>query len=428
MNKSIRYSIAILWLCIMAPVLEGFAQASPEKTATGVSIINRSINYERLKKIDSMVNHHIKEGWANGVVTMIMKDGQVVQHKAYGYADLENKKPMAYNSLFRLMSQTKAITSIGMMMLYEEGKFQLEQPISDFIPEFKKPVILDQYNPKDSSYTTKPAKREINFVDLFTHTSGLSYPDIGENKMKAIYAKAGIPSGLGSIHASLEDKMKALGKLPLLHNPGEQHTYGINTDLLGYLIEKISGSTLEAFLTSRLFKPLGMNDTYFNVPQSKADRLTAVYTEDASKKVVRWGSAFRNIDPNYPIIPTTYFSGGAGLTSTAKDYGLFLQMILNKGTYNGHQFLSPRTVEMILTNQTDPPVTFSHGIAFEITSKEKARRQPLSEGSFSWGGYLGTNYWADPKYNLVCLFMIQQTPNSHPMPKKFQQLVYQSLK
>jgi CubicO group peptidase (beta-lactamase class C family) len=329
------------------------------------------------------------------------------------------------------MSQTKAITSVGIMILFEQGKFFLDEPVSDFIPEFKHPVVLNAYNPADTTYTTVPAKREITFRDLLTHSSGIDYSGIGNSSMKAIYAKANIPSGLGNINAELGDKMKALGKLPLSHQPGEKFTYGLNTDLLGYLIEIMSGMSLEEYLTKKIFQPLGMKDTYFNVPSDKADRLATVYTEDSLNHIIRWSKTFRSIDPDYPVMQKHYYSGGAGLTSTAFDYAVFMQMLLNKGRYNGVQILSPRTVEMMITEQLDFLINAknSFGLGFEITSSKTAKYEPRNEGSFGWGGYYGTVYWADPKANLVCLYMIQHTPNSHwELEKKFEQLVYQCLK
>ena len=423
MKKNVRILSFAFFLC---NVIVGFSQTiniSPHRI--------ESIDYNRLARIDTLFNTYIQNGWIKGAVTIIVKDNQLVQNKGYGYADEESKMMMKSNSMFRIMSQTKAITSVGIMMLFEQGKFYLDEPVSDFIPEFKHPVVLNTYNPADTTYTTVPANREITFRDLLTHSSGIDYPEIGSDNMKAIYAKGRIPGGLGNIAATLGDKMKALGKLPLAHQPGEKFTYGLNTDLLGYLIEVMSDMSLEEYLAKKIFQPLGMRDTYFNVPSDKADRLAAVYTEDSPNHIIRWSKTFRNINPDYPLMQKHYFSGGAGLTSTAFDYAVFLQMLLNKGRYNWIQILSPRTVEMMTTEQLDFLINGkdSFGLGFEITSVKTARYEPRNEGSFGWGGYYGTVYWADPKANLVCLYMIQHTPNSHwELEKKFEELVYQSLK
>jgi len=266
---------------------------------------------------------------------------------------------------------------------------------------------------------------------LLTHTSGIDYADIGTKNMKAIYAKSGIPSGLGYFDADLLTQMKKLGKLPLAFQPGERFQYGLNTDLLGCLIEIISGQTLDEFFRKNIFEPLGMTDSYFNVPAAKADRLAAVYTEDSLHHIIPWSHDFRNIDPDYPKMTKHYFSGGAGLSATAFDYAIFLQMLLNGGLYNGKRILSPRSVEMITSNQLDFRYngTNDFGLGFDIVSDKGANLGPKNKGSFSWGGYYGTTYWADPKAKLVCLIMTQQTPNSHgDLSNKFAALVYSSLK
>jgi CubicO group peptidase (beta-lactamase class C family) len=392
---------------------------------------NTHVDYEKLAKIDGLINDYINKNWLTGVVTIIIKDNQLVQYKGFGYADVATKKPMKNDAIFRIMSQTKAITSIGIMILYEQGKLLLDQPISDFIPEFKNPVILDKFNEKDSSYSTVPAKGEITFRQLLTHTSGLDYTDIGSSKVAAIYAKQHIPSGLGYFNDDLLGKMKALAKLPLSFEPGEKWQYGLNTDLLGCLIEVISGMNLEDFFRKNIFEPLGMKDTYFNVPASKASRLATVYTEDPTGKIIPWSQTFRNIDPDYPIMKKNYFSGGAGLSSTAFDYAIFLQMLLNGGKYNGHQILSKRTVEMITSGQLKDGLfgDDNMGLGFSITSERSAAKEPRNAGSFAWGGYYGTTYWADPKAKLVCLFLTQQNPNNHgDVEPKFEAMLYSSFK
>lgn len=216
-----------------------------------------AINYDRLQRIDTLVNDYINKNWLKGAVTLVVKDNQLVQYKGYGYSDEETKKPLQKDAIFRIMSQTKAITSVGIMILYEQGKLLLDEPIADFIPEFRDPVVIDKYSAGDTSYTTVPAKRNITFRDLLTHTSGLGYADIGTPTANAVYAKAVIPSGLGYFNESLLNKMKALAKLPLMFQPGEQFQYGLNTDLLGCLIEVISGTNLEDFF-AKIFLSLSV--------------------------------------------------------------------------------------------------------------------------------------------------------------------------
>lgn len=406
-------------------------QTAITQTLSPIVVKHSGIHYERLAQIDTILKQYEDKSWLVGAVVIIVKDNQVAYYKGSGYLNLSTKKPMQADAIFRIMSQTKAITSLGIMQLFEQGKLGLDQNISDFIPEFKNPKLIKSFNRLDSSFTTIPAKREITFRDLLTHTSGIDYPAIGTDTMQAIYAKNNIPSGLGYFNESLLSKMKALGALPLIHNPGERFTYGLNTDLLGCLIEIISGESLETYCRKNIFEPLGMKDSYFNVPATKAARLATVYTEDNNQKIIEWSPTFRNIDPKYPLIPKSYFSGGAGLSSTAFDYSIFLQMLLNKGSYNGKQILGRHTVELMLSPQLADNFlgddNFSLG--FALTSKKSANLKMQNEGSFGWGGYYGTVYWADPKEKMICLIMTQQNPNSHyDYVDKITNIIYGSLK
>lgn len=390
-----------------------------------------SVDYKRLANIDTLINGYISRDWVKGVVTIVVKDGQVVQNKAYGYSDAETKKPMQPNSIFRIASQTKAIVSAGILILYDEGKLSLYDPVSKYIPEFAHETVLDSFHMSDTTYTTVPAKRDITIKDLLTHTSGIDYPGIGSDKMKAIYAKANIPSGLGVFDKSLVETMKALAKLPLAFQPGEQWRYGLSIDVLGAVIEVISGESLEDFLRKNIFEPLNMKDTWFNLPADEFDRLTAVYTEDSLHNVVPWTVKNFDVDPDYPKIKKRYFSGGAGLSSTAFDYAVFLQMIMNGGTYNGKTILSKRITEMMLHPQLDFLFNGKNnfGLGFEIVTDKGSADGSRNAGSFDWGGFFGTTYWADPKEHLICLIMTQQTPNSHyELSSIFEQLVYASLK
>ncbi len=401
------------------------------QTLSPTVVKNRNIHYDRLTQIDTILKEYVNKNWLAGAVVLVVKDNQVAYYKGHGYSDLSNKKPMPADAIFRIMSQTKAITSLGIMQLFEKGKLGLDQNISDFIPEFKNPKVIKSFNASDSSFTTTPAKREITFRDLLTHTSGIDYPAIGTDTMQAIYAKNNIPSGLGYFNESLLSKMKTLGGLPLIHNPGERFTYGLNSDLLGCLIEIISDESLETYCHNNIFGPLGMKDTYFNVPATKASRLANVYTEDNNQKIIEWSQSFRNLDPKYPLIAKTYFSGGAGLSSTALDYAIFLQMLLNGGSYNGKQILGRRTVELMLSPQL--PANFlgddNMCLGFSLTSQKSGNLNMRNEGSFAWGGYYGTIYWADPKEKMICLIMTQHTPNSHwDYSDKITNIIYGSLK
>ncbi len=391
---------------------------------------NPHIDSKKLVQIDALVNDYIAKHWINGATVLIAKNNQIVYHKALGYANLTSKKAMPENAIYRIMSQSKAITSLAVLQLFEQGKFDLDDPIGNFIPSFKNQKVVENVNLSDTTFTTVPAKRQVTIRDLLTHSSGIDYTDIGSRKMSAIYNKAEIPSGLGYFNASLLEKMTALGNLPLAHQPGEKFTYGLNSDILGCLVEIISGMSLETYCQKNIFDPLGMKDTYFNVPENKASRMPNVYTENEQHEVIDWAPTFRKINPNYPLMKKTYFSGGAGLSSTAYDYAIFLQMILNKGRYNGRQIISPRTAELMVSPQLNfrKPEEDNFSLGFSLTSEKKANLNLRNAGSFSWGGYYGTNYWADPRENLVVLIMTQQTPNSHSeLKNKIENIIYGSL-
>ncbi len=419
------FTTIILSACLL---LNFITDAQVIKTSAGDLA---SVDYKRLANIDTLVNGYVNRDWIKGAVTLVVKDNQVVQYKGYGYSDAATKKTMDANSIFRIASQTKAIVSTGILILYDEGKLSLNDPVSKYIPEFAHQNVLDSFHAADTTYTTVPAKREVTIEDLLTHTSGLDYPVIGSEKMKAIYAKSNIPSGLGIVNQNLLDVVKRLGKLPLVHQPGEKWTYGLSVDVLGCLIEVISGMNLEDFLRINIFEPLGMHDTWFNLPKDKFNRLASVYTEDSLHHIIPWTKTNFGVDPTYPDSTKHYFSGGAGLSSTALDYAIFLQMIMNGGTYNGKTILSKRTTEMMLHPQLDFLFNGKNnfGLGFEIVTDKGSADGSRNAGSFDWGGFFGTTYWADPKEHLICLIMTQQTPNSHgEFEPKFEQLVYASLK
>jgi CubicO group peptidase (beta-lactamase class C family) len=384
------------------------------------------VSADRLNRIDSMLIQSINDKWIAGAVGLIARDGKIIYNRSFGVSDLESKTPMQTDAIFRIASQTKAIVSIGLMMLFEEGKFLLDEPVSKYIPEFANPKVLDKFNEKDSTFTTVPAKREVTIRDLLTHTSGIDYAGIGSPKMQAIYIKAGIKGGFGSDKLTIGDDIRLLGKQPLVHQPGESWTYGLNVDVIGYLVEILSGEKLDQYLKKHVFEPLGMNDTYFYLPADKHARLVKVSTEDADHNAI----AMPQESVNYPLLKGTYFAGGAGLSSTTKDYAIFLQMLLNKGEFNGKRLLARRTVELITCNQIGELNLGrdKFGLGFEITTKEGQAVLGISEGSFAWGGYFGTTYWADPKERLVCLLFAQQFPLSHgEIGSKFKAMVYQAL-
>ncbi|GAA3987218.1 serine hydrolase domain-containing protein [Mucilaginibacter dorajii] len=417
----------ILFIAVAGKV---FAQGNTLQVGTPA---NEKFSPERLQRIDNMIEQNIDSGYVNGAVGFIARNGKIVYYKSFGAADLEQKKLMNNDAIFRIASQTKAITSTAVMMLFEEGKFLLDDPISKYIPAFAHPKVIDTYNPKDTTYTTTPAKREITIRDLLTHTSGIEYAQIGSDRMKAIYAKAGIQAGFVSDKILLSTVINKLGALPLVHQPGERWTYSMSIDVLGYLVERVSGKSLDQFLKERIFDPLGMKDTYFYIPAAKQSRLVVAYTPDKQGHLIKVNAAtMPGVNFDYPTVNGTYYAGGAGLSSTIKDYATFLQMMLNGGVYNGQRLLARHTVELMTTNQIGDLYINGDkdkfGLGFGITTEASSKKLGLSPGSFAWGGFYGTLYWADPKEHLVCLLFIQNWPLPHnAIQDKFRALVYQAL-
>lgn len=419
--------LVALFVCRLLPAQQ-LTPGSPE--SVGMST-------ERLARIDRVVQQFVDKEQVAGVIALVARKGKIVYHKSFGYDDLDAKTPLKKDAIVRIASQTKAITSAAVMMLYEEGHFLLDDPISKYLPAFANPTVLESFNAADTTYTARAAKREISIRDLLTHTSGIGYAVIGTKEANAIYAKNGIKVGIESSFDQLSESMDKLGKMALFHEPGTQFLYGLNTDVLGYLVEKVSGKTLSDFFSERIFALTGMKDSYFYLPESKHSRLAVLYTETQDKKTVkvaehgsplaRDGKALEN----YPRTKGSYYSGGGGLSSTALDYAAFLQMLLNGGAYNGKQLLSPTTVKLFTTNQLahlkEGKNNFSLG--FGITTAEQAARYPMSEGTFDWGGAFGTQYWVDPVEEIVGIILTQKQPSSWggELSGKFKAGVYQAV-
>ncbi|MEQ8415450.1 MAG: serine hydrolase [Imperialibacter sp.] len=382
----------------------------------------------RLARIDASLQDWVDKGWINGAVGLIARNGKIVYYKGVGYNDIATKEVLDKEGIFRIASQTKAITSVAAMMLYEEGKFLLDDPVANYISSFKNAQVLDTFNPDDTTYTTVSANRAITIRDILTHTSGIDYAQIGSQEAQAIYAKNNITAGLDVSEGTLAEAMDKLGSLPLVHQPGERWTYGLNTDLAGRLVEIWSGMTLEEFFNARIFKPLGMEDTYFNIPEAKADRLVNFFLEDSTG--LKKSEQALGGDMNFPLRKKSYFSGGGGLSSTIYDYAIFLQMLLNGGEYDGVRLLSRNTVRMMTMNQIGD-VTFGlnkFGLGFEVVSAAGSGKSPSNEGTYSWGGAFSTSYWVDPKEKMVILFY-QQMWGSHTNTtgNTFKVLAYQAL-
>lgn len=424
------FSLLILFLSFLGAASQTVLQSANPET--------QGFSSERLKRVDATITQWIKEEQLNGATAIILRNGKIVYHKSFGFANNEQDIPMRNDHIFRIASMTKPIISVAAMMLYEEGKFLLTDPVSKFIPEFKNPVVLDKYNAADTTYTTVPAKREITMRDILAHTSGIGYAQIGSGTANAIYYKNKINGGIGTPYSTLKDVITRLARLPLLVQPGEEFYYGLNTDVLGYLIEVISGMPFDKYLQQKIFDPLGMKDTYFFLPKEKQARLVVLYKEvnnkiDIQDSLISLNGTFSRDFPK--TANGTYFSGGAGLASTAYDYALFGQMLLNGGELNGKRIVSPATVKLMVSNQIGDHLMWGDtnkarrfGLGFGILTDYAEKTLMIPEGSYGWDGMFASHYWTDPRNKMVVVFMRNIWPTEHwDYGDRIKPIIYQSL-
>ncbi len=368
---------------------------------------------ERLERIGTAVQHDIDDKRIAGAVTLVIRHGHVAWFKSQGMMDREAGKPMQPDAMFRICSMTKPITSVALMMLYEEGKFLLDDPGSKYLAEFKNMKVL--VKPATGAPYSVPASKEITIRDLLRHTSGLTYQ--WNSDLGPMYDDAGVASGLLPYDGTIGDSVKKLAGVPLLFNPGDRFEYGLSVDVLGRLVEVLSGKPLDEFFRTRIFEPLGMKDTYFFPPDNKLDRLAVAYTHYPDKGLNRFPDTPIKEGPfaysaDYPSHgPRKLFSGGAGLVSTAMDYARFCQMMLDDGKVGNMQLLSRKTVELMTHDQLGkigPDQGFGLGFGIEGVTG------PLSElgsvGDYNWGGFFYTGFTIDPKEQMIVIFMAQLHP------------------
>jgi CubicO group peptidase (beta-lactamase class C family) len=411
--------------------------ASVKATNSIVSPESVGLSSERLERIASAIQKSMDDGRIAGGVALVARHGKIAYLKAVGMADRDAKKPMRTDSIFRICSMTKPITSVAVMMLYEEGRFMLNQPVSDFIPEFKEMKVLDPPYPQDK--TSPPgavvdAKRPITIRHLLTHTSGLTY---GGARLGKVYRDAGINGGLIQNEGTIGDAVKKLAAQPLLFQPGDAWEYSLADDVLGYLVEVVSGMPLDKFFQERIFKPLGMKDTYFFLPDEKVPRLATAYTYYPEKglQLILDGQVVKEDDSTYSADypyrgPRTYFSGGGGLCSTAEDYYHFCQAMLNRGEFNGVRLLGRKSVELISQNHVgEKREEAGYGLGFGVFSEPRHLTELGSLGSYYWGGFYYTAFVIDPKEDLIAIFMGQLHPSGGlNLDEKVKRLAYQAIK
>lgn len=385
---------------------------------------------DRLARIDDAINAEISAGKIPGAVAVVVKDGRTVYRKSFGYADIGSQTPMQDDSIFRIASMTKAVTTIAVMTLYERGHFQLNDPVSKFIPEFSNPQVLVSVDDEGAVTESRAAAGEIKIIDLLTHSSGISYPFI-PTPLQQVYKRTGVIDGLTAQNIELGTVMATLAEQPLLFDPGSDWAYGLSTDLLGYLVEVVSGKSLDEYFAEEIFAPLRMEDTYFYLPDDKSDRLVTLYADVDGLHVSAGDESSIYLDnPNYPVEGArTYFSGGAGLSSTATDYARLIEMLLNDGELDGKRVLSRKSVELMRSPRIDinDDGKADFGLGFDVNIDPAASGELGSKGSYRWGGAFATSYWIDPQEKLVAVLMTQQRPSKSDIGNRFKTLVYQAL-
>ena len=428
-----RFSKALFTLAFVASSAAIFSadldKASPDSVGLSAA---------RLARVDAALKPYIDNKQLAGAVVAIARKNKTVYMKSFGAADIDSNKAMTDDAIFRIASMTKPVTSVAVMMLYEDGKFLLDDPVAKFIPEFKEPKVLM------ADGKTVPAKREITIRDLLRHTSGISYRFWGK-PIAEVYEKAGISDGLEPTAGTIAENAKRIAAQPLHSQPGEAFEYGLNTDVLGYLVELISGMPLDRFFKERIFNPLKMPDTQFYVSDAQRNRVVSLYTPGEKGGLVkspdaptRWGQLIFS-----PAVPysaqRTYFSGGGGLSSTASDYLRFTQMFLNGGQLDGTRLLSRKSVELMAMNHIGdisvwtyvPPSAAGNlgdkfGLGFGVRS-DAGMNELGSTGEYMWAGIFNTRFWIDPKEQISIVMMGQIIPRNPDIEAKVHAAVYQAI-
>ena len=389
------------------------------------------LSKERLDRIGQVMQQHVANHKIAGAIGLIARRGKIGYFESWGMMDKEGGKPMRKDAIFRIYSMTKAVTGVAVMMLYEEGKFSINDPVSKYLPEFAGvKVAVDKKDPDTGKriYYVVAAEREMTIRDLLRHTSGLDYAGPRDEKGESLYAKLGVTRN----DITIEEAVKRMAKAPLVHQPGAVWDYSLSIDVLGRLIEVVSGKPLDQFFEERIIKPLGMVDTGFYVPQEKWDRLTTLYTLNADKTIKRHAGPPQD---SYKK-PAVLLLGGAGLVSTAMDYARFVQMLLNGGELDGMRLLSRKTVELMSTDHLGDlpvvsptlPMGYGFGLTFAVNRGVGKTGIIGSAGEYNWGGAAGTSFWIDPKEQMIGVFMVQILPHTDSAYRKeFKQLAYQAI-
>lgn len=408
--------ITVLSTCVLA---QSFQSISPSEAG---------FSEERLHRLTDMLDSYTESKRISGGVLIVLRDGRLVLNHKTGFRDVESGDLMEYDDLFRIASQTKAIVSVGIMMLQEEGKLLISDPVSAYLPEFDKTQVAVRNDA--GGFEIVDARRKITIRDLLTHTAGIGY---GYGPAAELWREAGI-QGWYFAHRDepVREVVRRMAALPMDAQPGERFVYGYATDILGVIIEEITGQTLGEFLNARILDPLQMSDTHFFVPTEKTARLATVYSATPERTITRTADGGVMIGQGHYVDgPLIAESGGAGLVSTAQDYARFLQMLLNGGELGGVRILSPKSVELLTINHLNT-IEFRPGegisLAFDVLLDVGSRGTPGSVGDFGWGGAYHSTYWVSPKDGLVVVFLTQLIPaTGSDIHAKIRALLYQAM-
>jgi len=424
--NALRYRLLfpMLWFAVQFSLLGGeLPTVSPSQAG---------FDPDRMEKITRVFGDYVREGKLPGTVALVARHGSIAYLKADGFMDVESREPIELDTIFRIYSMTKPLTTVGAMILYEEGRFQLDDPISKYIPEFKDVKVL--VGDETGGANLVNPDRPPTIHDLMRHTAGFTYGVFGDTMVDRMYREA---RTLGE-DLPLRDFVTRLAGLPLQYQPGTHWHYGVSVDVLGYLIEVISGQSLDVFLRERVFQPLDMKDTAFSVPPEKLNRFATCYvpnrdaTPENGLPLIK--ASDRPETSNYAS-PRKFLSGGGGLVSTARDYARFLQMMLNGGELEGSRILSPKTVAFMTRNHLPdialarkPLAGAGFGLGFAVVLDPPQSGVISSEGEYNWGGYASTEFWVDPQEDLFAILMTQLIPSStYPLKNDFKVALYQAL-
>ncbi len=394
------------WLACVAIAASTVSAQAPDLAPVHPATVG--LDPLRLERVTEALNGYVETDRLPGGVLLVLREGGVAYTHAFGYRDREARDPMESDDLFRIASQTKAIVSVAIMMLQEDGELLIGDRLSKYLPAFARTTVAEPT--EGGGYQVVEAERPITIRDLLTHTAGLGY---GGGAGSDRWAEAGIT---GWYFAHRDEPIRAtverMATLPFPAQPGSGFVYGYSTDVLGAVVEAVSGQSLESFLKGRIFEPLGMADTHFFVPNGKRDRLAVVYNQTSALERAPDGPGMQT-QGEYLTGPRTSFSGGAGLVSTAHDYGRFLQMMLNEGRLGETRLLSPHTVRLMTTDHIGSQygaAGMGFGLGFSVREDVGLTGVPGSEGEFGWGGAYHSTYWVDPAEEMVVVYLTQVIP------------------